>query len=177
VTAAATDLPLVDAHQHFWDPPRTPHPWLSTAPLADFRYGDYSALRRRYLPPDLLDDASGHRVVATVHVEAEWDTHDEVGETRWLATLRAAPGLPTVAIGHACFDDPGVDAVLAGHGSMRSSASRSRSMPSPGPSGKSARNIDSRGRLGDNAAVMSIVTVATVRSTRGTLPLANLLLT
>ena len=27
------DLPIGDGHQHFWDPPRTPHPWLSTAPL------------------------------------------------------------------------------------------------------------------------------------------------
>ena len=109
------DLPIVDAHQHFWDPARTPHPWLSTSPLADFRYGDYSALRRPYLPADFRADAKGHNVVATVHMEAEWDTADEVGETRWLATLRAEHGLPTVAIGHARFEDPGVEAVLAGH--------------------------------------------------------------
>jgi predicted TIM-barrel fold metal-dependent hydrolase len=115
VTAAATDLALVDAHQHFWDPPRTPHPWLSTALLKEFSNGDYSSLRRRYLPPDYQDDARGHRVVATDHVEAEWNTEDEVGETRWLATLRAAHELPTVAIGHARFEDPGVDEVLAGH--------------------------------------------------------------
>jgi predicted TIM-barrel fold metal-dependent hydrolase len=109
------EIPIVDAHQHFWDPPRTPHPWLSTAPLSDFRYGDYSALRRPYLPPDFAADAKGHRVVATVHVEAEWDTQDEVGETRWLAALRAEHGLPTVAIGHARLQDPGVNEVLAGH--------------------------------------------------------------
>jgi predicted TIM-barrel fold metal-dependent hydrolase len=109
------DLPIVDAHQHFWDPGRTPHPWLSTAPLPDFRYGDYTALRRPYLPPDLRADVKGHRVVATVHVEAEWDTNDEVGETRWLAGLRAEHGWPTVAIGHARLEDPGVDEVLAGH--------------------------------------------------------------
>jgi predicted TIM-barrel fold metal-dependent hydrolase len=109
------DLPIVDAHQHFWDPARTAHPWLTTAPLADFRYGDYAALRRPYLPPDFRSDTEGHRVVATVHVEAEWDTSDEVGETRWLAGLRAQHGLPTVAIGHARLDHPGVGEVLAGH--------------------------------------------------------------
>ena len=108
-------LPIVDAHQHFWDPARTPHPWLSTAPLADFRYGDYAALRRPYLPPDFRADARGHRVLATVHVEAEWDLGDEVGETRWLAALRAEHGLPTVAIGHARLEDPGVEEVVAGH--------------------------------------------------------------
>jgi predicted TIM-barrel fold metal-dependent hydrolase len=109
------DLPIVDAHQHFWDPPRTPHPWLSTAPLASFRYGDYAALRRPYLPPDFRRDDASHRVVATVHVEGEWDAADEVGETRWLAALRREHGLPTVAVGHARFETPDVEAVLAGH--------------------------------------------------------------
>ncbi|HEU5196254.1 MAG TPA: amidohydrolase family protein [Methylomirabilota bacterium] len=109
------DLPIVDAHQHFWDPAGGRYPWLSTHPLPSFRYGDYSALRHRYFPEDLRRDATGHRVVATVHMEAEWDTADEVGETRWLAGLRTAQGLPTVAIGHACFESPGVAEVLAGH--------------------------------------------------------------
>jgi predicted TIM-barrel fold metal-dependent hydrolase len=109
------DFPIIDAHQHFWDPPRTPHPSLSTAPLSDFRYGDYTALRRSYLPADLRADAKGHNIVATVHMEAEWDTSDEVGETRWLATLRAAHGLPSVAVGHVRFEDPGVEEALAGH--------------------------------------------------------------
>ena len=84
-------------------------------PRRRFRYGDYAALRRPYLPADFRADAKGHNVVATVHMEAEWDTADEVGETRWLATLRAEHGLPTVAIGHARLEDPGVDEVLAGH--------------------------------------------------------------
>jgi predicted TIM-barrel fold metal-dependent hydrolase len=91
------------------------YPWLSTRPLASFRYGDYRALPHRYLPDDLRRDAAGHRVVATVHMEAEWDVADEVGETRWLAALRAAQGLPTVAVAHARFEAPGVDEVLAGH--------------------------------------------------------------
>jgi predicted TIM-barrel fold metal-dependent hydrolase len=48
-------------------------------------------------------------------MEAEWDPADEVAETRWLAGLRQAHGLPTVAVGHARFESPGVDEVLAGH--------------------------------------------------------------
>lgn len=109
------DLPIVDAHQHFWDPTRNPYPWLSTAPVADFRYGDYAALRRRYLPDDFRRDAAGHRVVATVHMEAEWDPADEVAETRWLADLRKEHRLPTVAVGHARFEAEDVARVLAGH--------------------------------------------------------------
>jgi len=106
---------IVDAHQHFWDPAQNPYPWLSTAPRAEFRYGDYSALRRRYLPDDFRRDAAHQDVVATVHMEAEWDTADEVGETRWLAGVRGAFGLPTVAVGHARLEDAGVEKVLAGH--------------------------------------------------------------
>lgn len=108
-------MPIVDAHQHFWEPAGGRHPWLSTHPLPAFRYGDYAALRRRYVPDDFRRDAAGHRVVATVHVEAEWDVADEVGETRWLAALRKEQGLPTVAIGHARFESADVDAVLTGH--------------------------------------------------------------
>jgi predicted TIM-barrel fold metal-dependent hydrolase len=110
-----TGLPIVDAHQHFWEATGARYPWLSTAPLPAFRYGDYAALPRRYLPEDFRRDAAGHRVVATVHMEAEWDPADEVGETRWLAALRKEHGLPTAAVGHARFDAPGVDEVLAGH--------------------------------------------------------------
>ncbi|HET7342570.1 MAG TPA: amidohydrolase family protein [Methylomirabilota bacterium] len=108
-------LPIVDAHQHFWDPARNPHPWLTGAPLGEFRYGDYAALRRPYLPDDFRRDAAGHHVVATVHMEAEWDPADEVAETRWLAGVRAQHGLPTVAVGHARFESPEVEHVLAGH--------------------------------------------------------------
>jgi len=108
-------MPIVDAHQHFWDPAANPYPWLTTAPIADFRYGDYSALRRPYLPDDYRRDTARHEVVMTVHVEAEWDRGDEVGETRWLAALRAAHGLPTVAVAHARLEDGAAGEVLAGH--------------------------------------------------------------
>jgi predicted TIM-barrel fold metal-dependent hydrolase len=108
------DLPIIDAHQHFWDLGRNPYPWLQNEPVI-FRYGDYSALRRTYLPEDYRADISGHRVVGTVHVEAEWDRADPVGETRWLAELRTATGLPTVAVGHAGFDREDIAEVLAAH--------------------------------------------------------------
>jgi predicted TIM-barrel fold metal-dependent hydrolase len=106
---------IVDAHQHFWDPQSNPYPWLTSATIADFRYGDYSALRRAYLPDDYRRDTARHEIVATVHVEAEWDPDDEVGETRWLAAVREAHGLPTVAVAHARLETDGVEEVLAEH--------------------------------------------------------------
>lgn len=112
---APADLAIVDAHHHLWDPARHPYPWLTTAPLADFRYGDYAALRRAYLPADYRRDTVRQPVVATVHMEAEWDVGDEVGETRWLAGVRARHGIPSVAVGHARLEHAGVEEVLAGH--------------------------------------------------------------
>ena len=66
------DLPIVDAHQHFWDPPRTPHPWLTGAPLASFRYGDYAPLRRPYLPADFRADANGDVKLLEVNPNPGW---------------------------------------------------------------------------------------------------------
>ena len=106
---------IVDAHHHFWDLSLGRHPWLTHAPLPSFRYGDYTALRRDYLPEDFARDTAGQQLVASVYVETEWSLDDEVGEMRWLAGVRARHGLPTVAVAHARLEHPDVDAVLAGH--------------------------------------------------------------
>jgi len=103
---------IVDAHQHFWDIGRNYHPWLVDEAIP-FRYGDYAALRRNYLPADYFADAAGHRIVATVHVEAEWDPRDPVGETRWLAALRERTGFPTIAVAQARLDREDVAEILA----------------------------------------------------------------
>lgn len=101
---AAPGFAIVDAHQHFWDPTLNYHPWLNDEPPIAFRYGDYRALRRRYLPPDYLRDAAGFRVEKSVYVETEWDPADPVGEMRYVDKLRREHGLPTVAVAQAWLD-------------------------------------------------------------------------
>jgi predicted TIM-barrel fold metal-dependent hydrolase len=100
----ANDLVIVDAHQHFWDLQRNYYPWLCDETPIPFRYGDYSALRRTYLPPNYRADVGRHRVVKTVHVEAEWDRRGPVEETRWLEALASAHGLPSAVVAHASLD-------------------------------------------------------------------------
>ncbi|MSQ88526.1 MAG: thioesterase [Betaproteobacteria bacterium] len=100
----AAPFTIVDAHQHFWDPRINYHPWLCDQPPAPFRYGDYAALRRPYLPADYLLDARPHQVVKTVYVETEWDPRDPVGEMRYVERLRRETGLPTVAVAQAWLD-------------------------------------------------------------------------
>lgn len=111
----ALDFALVDAHQHFWDPTRNYHPWLCDEPPIAFRYGDYRALRRPYLPPQYRADAAPYQVSHSVYIETEWDPRDPAGEMDYVAELRHEHGLPSVAIAQAWLDRPDAAAVLERH--------------------------------------------------------------
>lgn len=104
--------PFIDAHQHFWDLGRNPYPWLQ-GETVPFRYGDYSALKRNYLPVDMAVDTSGFGPVKTVHIEAEWDRAASVAETHWLTELAEATGRPSACVAHAALDRGDADEVLA----------------------------------------------------------------
>jgi len=103
-TVSTRSFPIVDAHQHFWDPRVNYHPWLCDHPPIPFRYGDYSALRRPYLPADYFTDAAPHKVVKTVYVETEWNPRDPLGEMRYVEQLRRESEFPTVAVAQAWLD-------------------------------------------------------------------------
>ena len=110
---AAPALPIVDAHHHFWDLALRAHPWLVDEPMIPFRYGDYAAIRRTYLPDDYRRDARALNVVKTVYVEAEWDPGDPIGETRWVHETAARHGLPSAMVAQAWLDRADVSEVLA----------------------------------------------------------------
>lgn len=105
--------PVVDAHQHFWDPVANPHPWLRPEESIPFRYGDYSAIKRRYFPADYFADAAGQNVVETVYVEAEWEPTDPIGETRFIHRLAAEEGVPNAMVAQAWLHHDDTAAVLA----------------------------------------------------------------
>lgn len=106
------DGPIVDAHHHFWDPQRNYHPWLSGEHNIPFRYGDYSAIKRRYFPADYLADAGEHRVVETVYVETEWNPRDPIGETAFIHEVAALYGAPNAVVAQAWLDAPDAAEVL-----------------------------------------------------------------
>ena len=107
------DEPFIDAHQHFWDLGNNPYPWLQDKEPIAFRYGDYSALKRNYLPADLACDTSGFAPVKTVHIEAEWDRATPLDETRWLTTLASDSGRPSACVAHAALDSGDADEALS----------------------------------------------------------------
>jgi predicted TIM-barrel fold metal-dependent hydrolase len=106
-------IALVDAHHHLWDLKRNHYPWLSDRPEPHFFLGDYSPIKRDYLPADYRRDAAGHNVLATVHCEAEWDRDDQVGETLWLEQVHAEHGFPNAVVAHAWFHTDNAAEVLA----------------------------------------------------------------
>jgi predicted TIM-barrel fold metal-dependent hydrolase len=111
-TSALYSGPIIDAHQHFWDPSKNCHPWLSEGGDIPFRYGDYGAIKRRYLPDDYRADADAHAVVQTVYIETEWDPRDPVGETRYATSLAERYGWPNAIVAQAWLDREDVADVL-----------------------------------------------------------------
>ncbi|MDA0341842.1 MAG: amidohydrolase family protein [Proteobacteria bacterium] len=111
-----SDLPIIDAHHHFWDLSLAKHPWLDgRRVIKNFRYGDYAAIRKDYLLEDYRRDCAGHDVVKTVYVETEWDPSDPVGETAWVQRYHDRTGFPHAVVAPAWFDRPDISEVLAGH--------------------------------------------------------------
>lgn len=123
-SSRAKSIPIVDAHHHFWDLEHNYHPWLCDEPPVPFRYGDYSALRRSYLPEDYARDTSSFQVMASVYVEAEWDPSDPIGETRWIHGIAEQDEFPRAVVAQAWLDRDDIEEVLC----AQSAFSRVRSV-------------------------------------------------
>lgn len=113
-----TDFPIIDAHQHFWDPQANYHPWLSDEPMIPFRYGNYGPIRKRYLPPDYLAEARPINVVGSVYVETEWDPNDPLGETAYAHALHDAHGYPNAVVAQAWLDRAGAEDLIVAQASF-----------------------------------------------------------
>jgi predicted TIM-barrel fold metal-dependent hydrolase len=106
-------LPIIDAHQHFWNLDQNYLPWLQDEPPISFRYGDYTALKRNYLPDDYRRDAQNLNLVGSIFIETEWDRRDPVGETRWVQRVAEETHLPSAMVCHAALHRDNVEEILA----------------------------------------------------------------
>ncbi|MSU89339.1 amidohydrolase family protein [Rhodobacteraceae bacterium 2CG4] len=126
-------MKIIDAHHHFWDLDANYLPWLKDKPVK-FRYGDYQALKRNYLPKDYRADVAPFELGGSVFIETEWDPMDPLGEVAWVAGVRAASGLPSVMVAQAWLDREDAEEVLAAHGAtdfVRGIRHKPAAAPSP----------------------------------------------
>lgn len=115
INEAQREIPIVDVHQHFWLLGENYYPWLCDADLVHFRYGDYSSIKRDYMPADYWRDVGKNRVVKTVHEEAWWNPADPVGETKWVTKVAAEYGWPTALVANGPLERDDIDEILCGH--------------------------------------------------------------
>jgi len=108
---------IVDAHHHLWQLSGGPlyYPWLQDRKPHEFFLGDYSPLKRDYLPPAYKMDSRDFEVVKTVHVEAECSRDQQVEETRWASEMNRQYGMPNAIVGHAWFHTGNSERILEGH--------------------------------------------------------------
>jgi len=81
--------------------------------------GDYSNLKKNYLPENYRKDAINYNIIGTIHCEAEWDRSDQVGETKWLKSIKDKYNLPTAVVAHAWFHTKNAEEVIEKQASFK----------------------------------------------------------
>ncbi|ABV94172.1 putative amidohydrolase 2 [Dinoroseobacter shibae DFL 12 = DSM 16493] len=128
-------MKIIDAHHHFWDPVANYHPWLRDEPMIPFRYGDYSSIRKPFMPDDYDAVSRGWDIVATVTMEGEWDPADPVGEAHWMQDLANRTGRPAAHVAQAWLDREDLAEVLSVYKTLpivKSVRHKPRANPAPG---------------------------------------------
>ncbi|WP_131768725.1 amidohydrolase family protein [Candidatus Protofrankia californiensis] len=109
-------IDIVDPHFHLIDFHNNPYPWLAVdATRPNIFGGRDSELRHVFLEPDYRRAAGNLTIKKAVHIQANWDPSDPVGETKWLAERIARNGFPTAAVAFANLASPHVGDILAAH--------------------------------------------------------------
>jgi len=110
-------LSIVDPHHHLWDPGRNLYPWLQ-GEMHDRGWGDLRPLQKSYLVADLLADGARQGLEKSVHVQANFDPSNPVGETAWLEEIASLPnsgGFPHGIVAFADFSSRNINETLDGH--------------------------------------------------------------
>jgi len=106
-----SSVPIVDAHQHFWDLDNLKYEWLKGPHQTNAHpAGDLAPIRRNYFLDDFKEDTKNQNVVKSVHVEAA--CANIVEETKWLQSLADCHGFPHGIVAHADLSSPDLRTLL-----------------------------------------------------------------
>ena len=98
-------MQIIDAHHHLWDIANHNYPHMK-GPESIRIWGPNTKLRKNYLVEDFLADIKNQNVVKSVHIQANYDPEDPVGETRWLQSVAddlKSRGFPHAIVGWVDF--------------------------------------------------------------------------
>ena len=82
------DLPIIDTHQHLWDPARFSYSWMNGLP----------AIRGRRLIEEYRDATGGMNVVGSVYVDTDVDEADLAEEIKMIFALADDPANRVVGV-------------------------------------------------------------------------------
>jgi predicted TIM-barrel fold metal-dependent hydrolase len=94
---------IVDAHHHIWR--RADLAWLN-GPMLPRIFGPYEPLRRDYLAPEYIAQATAAGIGQSVYVQANWPLERSVDEVRWVQSVHEQTGWPHAIVGSADLFDP-----------------------------------------------------------------------
>ena len=110
---------ICDAHLHWWDLENNYYPWLTDKKPDKGGLSGVESIAHTYVYKNYMQDMDGYNVQGFVHIQAEWDPTDPVGETKWLQGLVDADkigGKPLAIIGFADFANADtIEQILDGH--------------------------------------------------------------
>jgi predicted TIM-barrel fold metal-dependent hydrolase len=100
---------IVDSHHHIWR--AADLPWLQ-GEMVPRIFGPYEPIRRDYLAPEYVAEATACGITSSVYVQANWPLDRCVDEVRWLRDVHAETGWPIAVVGSADLFDEGAAEVM-----------------------------------------------------------------
>lgn len=103
--------------------------------MIEFRYGDYSSIRKPFLPADHEACTRNWNVIASVTMEGEWNPADPTGEALWMQKLHDETGTPAAHSAQAWLDRDDLEETLQSYRQLsivRSIRHKPRANPTPG---------------------------------------------
>ncbi|RKF19769.1 amidohydrolase [Alginatibacterium sediminis] len=113
---------IVDAHIHWWDLDNHYYPWLMDNKTIEGGKAGLETLAQTYLLENYRKHSAGYNVDAMVHIQADYDPSNPIGETHYLSELIETPdyqGIDVALVGFADLADPKVEALLAKQASYK----------------------------------------------------------
>src|SRR3954465_12309203 len=94
---------IVDAHPHIGPRAALASP---VGPMLPRIFGPYEPLRRDYLAPEYIAQATAAGIGQSVYVQANWPLERSLDEVRWVQSGQEETGWPHAIVGSADLFDP-----------------------------------------------------------------------